>query len=743
VAGSETVREKKNAVEGSPSSPPGGRPAVAKAMAGRPRPGGKKVVCRYGYVIRRKAVQLHVEEGIPADLVAKELGISDTSVENWTRKYRTEGEAGLNDKKPGGKKKGLPDAVVEKIGELKQADPTQGSRRISQILRRLFFMRASPSTVQKHVKAKGLATPRKKKRRKQTIEDRRFEYSKPNQFWQSDITVFKILGKDAYIIGFIDDYSRFITGMGVYRSQSAESVIETYRRATGDYGIPEELLTDNGRQYASWRGKTKFQKELLKDHVHHIRSQPHHPQTLGKIERFWQTLKDEFLVRAKFDSFDEAQERLAYFVKHYNHHRPHQSLEGLCPADRFFEIRKEIKALIEKNIAANMEELALRGKPTEPFYMVGRVGDRSVVIETDKQKLSVLVDGREVRSVTTEGGRSDEAGAGGNGTGATASAKDIRREGKESGGAEPLERKEKCLGADEGAVGAVGSVARVGTAGDLRHPDGVGSGMEADAGGGIGSSGAGGETDRADTSAETAGGRRTDEVRGGSNEERGAGQIRSAGEVPGRPGDLDRKEEGVGVVPGTGNRFEPAVAVAGSGVIGYVGGPGAEGTGRQGGSCACPADKASARPEDPGQGTGDGRPSSAEASGTEFAGGGACDLLTREVRERGSGTESAGMAEGHPGGCGGTPHGDGGGRADGGQPQDVLREAGAGLDGDAGGAEGPADRQAWQSGGSGERGTAGGPGERQEGAGAVVRPVADPGGHEESLAGVGGTPANG
>jgi len=220
------VREEKRTVDGCPSSPPRGRRA-----AGR--------VGRYGYEIRRKAVQLHVEEGIPADLVAKELGISDTSVENWTRRYRKYGEAGLCDRKPGGRKPRLPGAVTDKIRELKAEDPSRGSRRISQILRRLFFMRASPSAVRKHCKARGLITPRKKKRHVQTLADRRFEYSKPNQFWQSDITVFKILGKDAYIIGFIDDYSRFITGLGVYRSQGGESVIETYRRATGEYGVPE------------------------------------------------------------------------------------------------------------------------------------------------------------------------------------------------------------------------------------------------------------------------------------------------------------------------------------------------------------------------------------------------------------------------------------------------------------------------------------------------------------------------
>ena len=101
-----------------------------------------------------------------------------------------------------------------------------------------------------------------------------------------------------YLIGYMDDYSRYITGLGFYRSQTAEHVIETYRKAVGEYGVPKEMLTDNGRQYTNWRGTTRFEKELVKDRVKHIKSRPHHPMTLGKIERFWQSILSEFLQRA-------------------------------------------------------------------------------------------------------------------------------------------------------------------------------------------------------------------------------------------------------------------------------------------------------------------------------------------------------------------------------------------------------------------------------------------------------------
>ena len=77
--------------------------------------------------------------------------------------------------------------------------------------------------------------------------------------------------------------------------------------------------------------------------MHHIKSQPHHPMTLGKIERFWKTIFLEFLARAQFESFEDAQERIRQWVKYYNHKRPHQGIGGLCSADRYLEIQTELR----------------------------------------------------------------------------------------------------------------------------------------------------------------------------------------------------------------------------------------------------------------------------------------------------------------------------------------------------------------------------------------------------------------
>src|SRR5512136_3378293 len=348
---------------------------------------------RYGLEFKLRCVKLRLEEEIPISLMSKEVGCSQDVIRRWAKTYRERGEAGLrNGAVPAGSRRKLPGPVREKIVEIKKREPLFGVKRISHLLKRAFFLSASPETVRQTLKEESLIVPSRKKHHRNITRPRFFERSTPNQMWQSDIFTFRLGGRYAYLIGFIDDYSRYVVGLELSRTQTADQVLEVYRRAIGEYGVPKEMLTDRGRQYTNWRGSTRFERELGKDRIRHIKSQPHHPMTLGKVERFWKTIYEEFLVRAQFGSFEEAQERIRQWVKYYNHKRPHQGIGGLCPADRYFEIQGELRKTIERGIAENVLEMALRGKPREPFYMVGRMEGQSVVLRAEKGKLRLMVD---------------------------------------------------------------------------------------------------------------------------------------------------------------------------------------------------------------------------------------------------------------------------------------------------------------------------------------------------------------
>jgi transposase len=139
-------------------------------------------------------VQLFVEEGIPARMVAQELGINPTTVWEWAKRYKQYGESGLRAGYSQGHGTGVAAPVKAQIIQLKTENPQHGGKRISQILRRMFGFKASAETVRQHLKVSGIGTPKARVRKKPEPPQRRFEASTPNQMWQTDITYFPILG---------------------------------------------------------------------------------------------------------------------------------------------------------------------------------------------------------------------------------------------------------------------------------------------------------------------------------------------------------------------------------------------------------------------------------------------------------------------------------------------------------------------------------------------------------------------
>jgi len=460
-----------------------------------PRGAARRTVCPHAhshpFELRRKAVQLCLEEGFPVQQVAREMGVGLSTLSKWVRVYREQGEAGLQPKprRPNRQRPQVAPAVKTQVVELKRRQPEIGIKKISQFLRRMWFLPVSRETVRRTLHEQQLLKPPHRKPRRNPPQPRFFERSTPNQMWQTDIFTFRLGGKNAYLIGFLDDYSRYVVGLEVFRSQTAEHVLEVYRRAVAEYGVPKEMLSDQGRQYSSWRGTTRFEAELRKDRVHHLKSRPHHPMTLGKIERFWKTIWEEFLVRAQFDSFESAGERIRLWVKHYNHRRPHQSLEGLCPADRFFAIAQELRQVIERGIQDNLLELALRGQPRSPFYRVGRMGEQSVVIRAEKGQVKMLVDGEEARPhqeviYQLEGGAHEQRNQSQEGTPA------VQCSAASPSGTVDLERASAAgrslSGTGDQSGGAVG-LGEAGTGGDaqgvgIADASGTGTGVESETG---------------------------------------------------------------------------------------------------------------------------------------------------------------------------------------------------------------------------------------------------------------------
>ena len=188
-----------------------------------------------------------------------------------------------------------------------------------------------------------------------------------------------------YLVVYLDDHSRFIVGYGVWASAGGALVREVLEAAIANFGAPEEVLTDNGPQYVTWRGTSAFAKLLERRGIRHLVARPRRPQTLGKTERFWGTLWRECVEAAVFLGLDDARRRVGHFIDHYNFQRPHQGIEGLVPADRFFAAAPQVRETLQARVAANAHDLAVQGTPRKSFYLTGRVGDTDLALHSEGQ----------------------------------------------------------------------------------------------------------------------------------------------------------------------------------------------------------------------------------------------------------------------------------------------------------------------------------------------------------------------
>ena len=346
----------------------------------------------YPVELKIRAVQEVVERGASRTHVARAFGLAPTTLANWMELYALGGVEALMPRvtgpapeAPSASRRVKQEAVVE----LREEHPEYGTRRIRDLLARFEALGVSETQVRDILHEAGLIEERPATGPREH-PPRRFERAEPNQLWQSDIFTFLLRKHERlYLTAFMDDHSRYICSFALAHHQKSGLVMEALGRAIGDYGVPREILTDQGRQYTVWRGETEFEEELRKHGIRHVKSRPQHPQTMWKIERFWKTLWDEFLSRTVFADYADCHRRIALFISAYNFQRPHQALGGLVPADRFFRMAPQVRAAIEKNIADNTMRLAHEQPTRKPFYLVGRLGDRDLSIAASGSGLAV------------------------------------------------------------------------------------------------------------------------------------------------------------------------------------------------------------------------------------------------------------------------------------------------------------------------------------------------------------------
>ena len=291
---------------------------------------------------RYDAVVAVIRDGMSVTEAATVFGVTRQSVYRWMARYEEGGLEGLADRshRPHRVPHQMDPVVEARVCELRRQRPWWGPVTIADRLARE-GVAPVPSLmgIYRALVRHGLIEP--KATRKRLVTYKRWERGRPMELWQMDVVGGLLLadGTDCKVLTGVDDHSRFCVCAGVMLRATARPVCGLFIEALERHGIPDEVLTDNGKVFTNRFGTTPtevlFDKICRENGIVHRLTAPRSPTTTGKIERFHRTLRTELLSGRLFATLEIAQKELDAWVETYNTDRPHRSLKMATPADRF------------------------------------------------------------------------------------------------------------------------------------------------------------------------------------------------------------------------------------------------------------------------------------------------------------------------------------------------------------------------------------------------------------------------
>jgi transposase InsO family protein len=326
------------------------------------------VLVELDVVEQRYRAVLEVLDGASVTEVARRYGVTRQTVHEWLRRYASEGGlGGLADRssRPASCPHQMPAAVEAMVVAMRRAHPAWGPDRMRwQLARDGVDPVPSRSAIYRALVRHGLVDATKRRRRREDY--RRWERSRSMELWQMDVMGRLHLadGRECKVVTGIDDHSRFVVCATIVARATARPVCSALVEALRRHGIPEQILTDNGKVFTArfglGPGPVMFDKLCNDNGIKHLLTAPYSPTTTGKIERLHKTIRAEFLTEhdRRHATIADAQAALDGWVVDYNTERPHQSCGGRPPVERF--------ALAERSLVVVDEPVLPAPRQPEP-----------------------------------------------------------------------------------------------------------------------------------------------------------------------------------------------------------------------------------------------------------------------------------------------------------------------------------------------------------------------------------------
>lgn len=258
------------------------------------------------------------------------VSVGRSTLDEWIRAWTAGGFEALKPK-PRALSPKVPDDVLHLAEALKREDPARTAAHVCELLRVSCGWAPNERTIQRHFRRIGLT--------RQALAGAarvfgRFEASRPNELWVGDALHGPVVaGHKAILFAYLDDHSRLVCG---HRWGTAEDTLRAeaaLRRGFVSRGVPDGIYLDNGSPFVS----AQLLRACACLRVRLIHSRPGRPEGRGKIERFFRTVRDQFLVEVAHTSVTDVAHLNALFSAWVEtvYHRAVHSETKQTPLERF------------------------------------------------------------------------------------------------------------------------------------------------------------------------------------------------------------------------------------------------------------------------------------------------------------------------------------------------------------------------------------------------------------------------
>ncbi len=295
--------------------------------------------------VRLEFVQFAKQADSNVQQLCRRYGVAPKTAYKWLSRYEAEGSEGLRDRsrRPYHSPSRTPEVLERAVLKVRKRHETWGGRKIQRVLvRRRHEGVPAPSTITDILRRHGWLDPQESAKHGPW---KRFERDAPNRLWQMDFKGHFVLGNGqrCHPLTVVDDHSRFAVGLQACGNECTDTVQTSLTKIFRLYGMPEEMVMDNGSPWGCGRDRDAFTDLgvwLIRLGIQVLHSGAGHPQTHGKNERFNRTLKAELLRSSFFGDLADCQRRFDRWRQEYNLERPHEALGMKTPAECYQPSRR-------------------------------------------------------------------------------------------------------------------------------------------------------------------------------------------------------------------------------------------------------------------------------------------------------------------------------------------------------------------------------------------------------------------